>query len=63
MHSLSNSRSWCHILQEMLIVCFAYIYTPFTLRIKQNMYSLLFNNKRARYNDKLAFITFINKNE
>ncbi len=28
--SLSNSRSWCHALQEKIIVCFAYIYTPFT---------------------------------
>ncbi len=28
--SLSNSRSWCHVLQEKIIVCFAYIYTPFT---------------------------------
>ncbi len=51
------------------MVCFAYIYTPFTLRLKQKMYSLVFlikkhnNNKTVGYNDKLAYITFINKNE
>ncbi len=57
--SLSNSWSWCHTLQEKIIVCFAYIYTPFT-RLKQKMDSLLFlikkhnNNKTVPYNDKLA---------
>ncbi len=30
--SLSSSRSWCHVLQEKIIVCFAYIYTPFTFK-------------------------------
>ncbi len=67
--SLLNSRSWCQAFQEKIIVCFAYIYTPFTLILKQKMDSLLFfikkhnNNKTVRYNDKLAYITFINKNE
>ncbi len=27
---LSLKRSWCHALQEKIIVCFAYVYTPFT---------------------------------
>ncbi len=27
--SLSNSRSWCHVLQEKIIVCFSYSFTPF----------------------------------
>ncbi len=25
------AQSWCHALQEKIMVCFAYIYTPFTL--------------------------------
>ncbi len=68
--SLSNSRSWCHVLQEKIIVCFAYIYTPFNfLRLKQKMDLLLFlikkhnNNKIVGCNDKLSEIMFINKNE
>ncbi len=67
--SLSNSRSWCHASQEKIIVCFAYIYTFHFLRLKQKMDSLLFlikkhnNNKTVGYNDKLAYMTFINKNE
>ncbi len=57
-------------LQEKIIVCFAYIYTSFTfLWLKQNMDPLLFlikkhnYNKIVRYNDKLSYIMFINKNE
>ncbi len=67
--SPSNSRSWCHVLQEKIIVYFAYLYTFNFLRLKQKMDSLLFlikkhnNNKTVSYNDKLAHITFINKNE
>ncbi len=51
------------------MVCFAYLYTFHFLRLKQKMDSLIFlikkhnNNKTVRYNDKLAYITFINKNE
>ncbi len=61
--------SRCHVLQEKIIVCFAYLYTFHFLRLKQKMDSLLFlikkhnNNKTVCYNDKLAYITFINKNE
>ncbi len=69
MLSLSNSRS-CHVLQEKIIVCFAYIYTPFPFsRLKQKMDLLLFlikkhlNNTTVRYNDTLAHKTFINKNK
>ncbi len=47
-----------------------YLYTFYFLRLKQKMDSLLFlikkhnnNNKTVGYNDKLAYITFINKNE
>ncbi len=46
-----------------------YLYTFHFLRLKQKMDSLLFlikkhnNNKTVGYNDKLAYITFINKNE
>ncbi len=65
--SLSNSRSWCHVLQEKIIVYFAYLYTFHFLRLKQKMDSLLLikkhNNKTVGYNDKLAYITFINNNE
>ncbi len=45
------------------------LYTFHFLRLKQKMDSLLFlikkhnNNKTVGYNDKLAYITFINKNE
>ncbi len=48
---------------------FAYLYTFLFLRLKQKMDSLLLlikkhnNNKTVCYNDKLAYITFINKNE
>ncbi len=56
-------------LQEKIIVGFAYLYTFYFLRIKQKIDSLLFlikkhnNNKTVGYNDKLAYITFINKKE
>ncbi len=45
-----------------------YLYTFHFLRLKQKMDSLLFlikkhNNKTVCYNDKLAYIIFINKNE
>ncbi len=46
-----------------------YLYTFHFLRLKQKMDSLVFlikkhnNNKTVGYNDKLAYITFINKNE
>ncbi len=46
-----------------------YLYTFHFLRLKQKMDSLVFlikkhnNNKKVGYNDKLAYITFINKNE
>ncbi len=59
--SLSNSRSWCHILQEKIIVCFAYLYTFHFLRLKQKMDSLLLikkhnNNKTVGYNDNNIYI-------
>ncbi len=68
--SLSNSRS-CQILQEKIIVRFAYIYlyTFHFLRLKQNIDSLLFLIKKQNYkktvgcNDKLSYIMFIYKNE
>ncbi len=67
---LSLSDLGVTLYEKIKIVCFAYIYTPITfLRLKQKMDSLLFlikkhnNNKTVRYNDKLAYITFINKNE
>ncbi len=53
-------------LQENIIVCFACIYSPFTLRLKQKMDSLLFlikkhnNNKTAGYND-IAYIIYKQK--
>ncbi len=55
-----------HVLQENIIVCFAYIYSPFTLILKLKMDSLLFlikkhnNNKTAGYNDK-AYIIYEQK--
>ncbi len=65
--SLSNLRSWCHVLQEKIIVCFACIYTFHFLRLKQKMDSFLLkkhnNNKAVRYNDKLSYIIFITKYE
>ncbi len=44
-----------------------YLHTFQFLRVKQKMDSLFFsrkhnNNKTVGYNDKLAYITFINKN-
>ncbi len=67
--SLSNLPSLCHVLQEKIIVCFAYIYTFHFLRLQQNMNSLLFLIKKHNYkktvgfNDKLSYRMFINKNE
>ncbi len=58
MLSLLNLRSCSHILQWFtIIVCFSYIYSPFTFKTK-TMDSLLFlikkhNNKTAGYNDML----------
>ncbi len=47
--------------------CLFCLYTFHFLRLKQKMDSLLIkkhnNNKTVGYNDKLAYITFINKNE
>ncbi len=49
--------------------CLFCLYTFHFLRLKQKIDSLLLlikkhnNNKTVGYNDKLAYITFINKNE
>ncbi len=44
-----------HVLQENIIVCFAYIYLPFETKTKDGFFVIKYhnNNKTAGYNDKL----------
>ncbi len=58
----------CFTRKDNCLYCL-HLYIFHFLRLKQKMDSLLFlikkhnNNKTVRYNDKLAYKTFINKNE